>query len=106
VTFEQFAVARLPSLLRYAVVLTGDRDLAQDVVQEVLARAHVKWRRISDADSPRGVRAQDGAERVPVLAAQLLDRCLEPEPFPAAPADAEATAHELLGVAARVLATW
>jgi RNA polymerase sigma-70 factor (sigma-E family) len=52
VTFEQFAVARLPSLLRYAVVLTGDRDLAQDVVQEVLARAQVKWRRISDADSP------------------------------------------------------
>jgi RNA polymerase sigma-70 factor (sigma-E family) len=52
VTFEQFAVARLPSLLRYAVVLTGDRDLAQDVVQEVLARAQVRWRRISDADSP------------------------------------------------------
>jgi RNA polymerase sigma-70 factor (sigma-E family) len=52
VTFEQFAVARLPSLLRYAVVLTGDHDLAQDVVQEALARAQVKWRRISDADSP------------------------------------------------------
>jgi RNA polymerase sigma-70 factor (sigma-E family) len=52
VTFEQFAVARLPSLLRYAVVLTGDRDLAQDVVQEVLARAQVKWRRISASDSP------------------------------------------------------
>jgi RNA polymerase sigma-70 factor (sigma-E family) len=52
VTFEQFAVARLPSLLRYAVVLTGDRDLAQDVVQEVLARAQVTWRRITDADSP------------------------------------------------------
>jgi RNA polymerase sigma-70 factor (sigma-E family) len=52
VTFEEFATARLPSLLRYAVVLTGDRDLAQDVVQEVLARAQLRWRRISDADSP------------------------------------------------------
>jgi RNA polymerase sigma-70 factor (sigma-E family) len=52
VTFEEFAMARLPSLLRYAVVLTGDRDLAQDVVQEVLARAQVKWRRISESDSP------------------------------------------------------
>lgn len=52
VTFEQFAMARLPSLLRYAVVLTGDRDLAQDVVQEVLARAQVRWRRINEADSP------------------------------------------------------
>jgi RNA polymerase sigma-70 factor (sigma-E family) len=52
VTFEQFAMNRLPSLLRYAVVLTGDRDLAQDIVQEVLARAQVRWRRISEADSP------------------------------------------------------
>lgn len=51
-TFEQFAVARLPSLLRYAIVLTGDRDLAQDVVQEVLARAHVRWKKISRSDSP------------------------------------------------------
>src|SRR4051812_50134367 len=45
-------MARLPSLLRYAVVLTGDRELAQDVVQEVLARAQVQWRRISESDSP------------------------------------------------------
>ena len=45
-------MARLPSLLRYAVVLTGDRDFAQDVVQEALARAHVRWRRISDSASP------------------------------------------------------
>jgi RNA polymerase sigma-70 factor (sigma-E family) len=52
VTFEQFAVARLPSLLRYAIVLTGDSHLAQDVVQEVLARAQVRWRRISEAESP------------------------------------------------------
>lgn len=52
VTFEQFATARLPSLLRYAVVLAGDRELAQDVVQEVLARAQIRWRRISEADSP------------------------------------------------------
>lgn len=45
-------MARLPSLLRYAVVLTGDHDLAQDVVQEVLARAQVRWRRISEAEAP------------------------------------------------------
>ncbi len=52
VTFEQFAATRLIHLLRYAVVLTGDRELAQDVVQEVLARAHVKWKKISRAQSP------------------------------------------------------
>jgi RNA polymerase sigma-70 factor (sigma-E family) len=52
VTFEEFAMARLHSLLRYAVVLTGDPDLAQDVVQEVLARAQVRWRRISELEAP------------------------------------------------------
>jgi RNA polymerase sigma factor (sigma-70 family) len=35
-----------------AVVLTGDRELAQDVVQEVLARAQVRWGRIVAAHSP------------------------------------------------------
>ena len=34
------------------MVLTGDPDLAQDVVQEVLARAQVRWGKISKADSP------------------------------------------------------
>src|SRR6266540_1160863 len=38
VTFEEYAAWRLPALVRYAAVLTGDRDLAQDIVQEVLAR--------------------------------------------------------------------
>ncbi len=51
-TFSEFAATRLPRLLRYAVMLTGDRELAQDVVQEVLAKAQIRWRKISDADSP------------------------------------------------------
>lgn len=51
-TFAEFAAARLAGLLRYAVVLTGDQDLAQDVVQEVLARAQVRWSKIVKADSP------------------------------------------------------
>jgi RNA polymerase sigma-70 factor (sigma-E family) len=52
VTFAEFAATRMPGLLRYAMALTGDRDLAQDVVQDVLARAQVKWDRIVRADSP------------------------------------------------------
>ena len=51
-TFEEFATARLPALLRYAAALTGDRDLAQDVVQEVMARAHLRWRSVAASDSP------------------------------------------------------
>lgn len=51
-TFEDFAAARLPALLRYAVMLTGDRELAQDVVQEVMIRAHGRWWRIRRTDRP------------------------------------------------------
>jgi RNA polymerase sigma-70 factor (sigma-E family) len=52
VTFAEFAATRLPRLLRYALMLTGDRQLAEDVVQDVLARAQVRWRKIAVADSP------------------------------------------------------
>jgi RNA polymerase sigma-70 factor (sigma-E family) len=52
VSFEVFAAARLPRLLRYAVVLTGDTDLAQDIVQEVMARTQVRWNKIERSDSP------------------------------------------------------
>ncbi|GIG56908.1 RNA polymerase subunit sigma-24 [Longispora fulva] len=50
--FEEFVDNRLDALLRYAVVLTGDPHLAQDVVQETMVRAQLKWRRISNADRP------------------------------------------------------
>jgi RNA polymerase sigma-70 factor (sigma-E family) len=52
VTFEEFAAARLPALLRYAIVLTGDRGLAEDLVQEVLIRIHLRWRKVASLDRP------------------------------------------------------
>jgi RNA polymerase sigma-70 factor (sigma-E family) len=51
--FEQFAVRELPGLLRYAVMLTGQPDLAQDLVQDVMIKVHSQWRRVSAADQPR-----------------------------------------------------
>lgn len=51
-TFEEFAVARLPELLRFAAVLTGDRALADDVVQEVLIRTSARWADIGGKDRP------------------------------------------------------
>jgi RNA polymerase sigma-70 factor (sigma-E family) len=51
-TFEEFAAARLPAVLKFAAVLTGDRGLAEDVVQEVLARAIARWQTISRLDCP------------------------------------------------------
>lgn len=50
--FEEFAAARLPAVLRFAGVLTGDRGLAEDVVQEVLIRANQRWPQIAGLDRP------------------------------------------------------
>ncbi len=50
--FDEFARRELPRLLRYAVMLTGDRELAQDLVQDVMVKAHAQWRRVSSADHP------------------------------------------------------
>ena len=51
-TFEEFAAARLPGLTRFAAVLAGDRALAEDLAQEVLIRAHARWRTIGSLDRP------------------------------------------------------
>lgn len=50
--FEGFAHQHLRGLLAYATALTGDRDLAADLVQEVMAKAHDRWSRIRAADRP------------------------------------------------------
>ena len=39
-SFEEFVRARLPALLRFAVVLTGDRGLAEDVVEGLFDMEH------------------------------------------------------------------
>jgi RNA polymerase sigma-70 factor (sigma-E family) len=51
-TFEDFVATRLPALLRHATVLAGDPHVAEDVVQDVLVRAHARWARISRLDAP------------------------------------------------------
>ena len=50
--FEAFAAARAGALYRTAWLLTGDHQLAEDLVQESLARVFVRWRRISRMDHP------------------------------------------------------
>ncbi len=51
-TYEEFVSSRLQSLLRYAVMLTGDPHTAQDLVQETMIRVQLKWRRVVKADQP------------------------------------------------------
>lgn len=49
--FEQYVAARTASLLTLAYLLTRDSHLAEDVVQEVLGRAHGRWATISRAQN-------------------------------------------------------
>ncbi|HKE65710.1 MAG TPA: SigE family RNA polymerase sigma factor [Micromonosporaceae bacterium] len=51
--FEAFATAEIDGLLRYAVMLTGDRELARDLVQDVMLKAFAQWGRVGSADQPR-----------------------------------------------------
>ncbi|MEV6343284.1 SigE family RNA polymerase sigma factor [Actinoplanes sp. NPDC051851] len=45
--FDEFVRGRGGALLRFAFVLSGDAHLAEDLVQEVLARLHRRWDRIT-----------------------------------------------------------
>ncbi|MFI9640957.1 sigma factor [Micromonospora sp. NPDC051925] len=51
-TFEEYVSSRGPALVRLARLLTGDPHRAEDLTQDVLARAYVHWRRIARADRP------------------------------------------------------
>jgi RNA polymerase sigma-70 factor (sigma-E family) len=51
-TFEEFAAAQLPAVLRFAAVLAGDRAAAEDLTQEVLIRAYSRWDTIGGLDRP------------------------------------------------------
>jgi RNA polymerase sigma-70 factor (sigma-E family) len=50
-SFEDYVVARSGRLLRFAYLLCGNRHLAEDLVQDVLARVYLRWQRI-DAEQP------------------------------------------------------
>ncbi|MER6038587.1 MULTISPECIES: SigE family RNA polymerase sigma factor [unclassified Streptomyces] len=50
--YLEFAIARSGPLFRTACLLTGDWHLAEDLVQETLAKMYRSWRRISRAGSP------------------------------------------------------
>jgi RNA polymerase sigma-70 factor (sigma-E family) len=50
--FEEYVTARGPALVRLARGLLRDSHSAEDVVQDVLARALVKWSMVQRADDP------------------------------------------------------
>jgi len=52
VIFGDFVADRQRPLLRFAMVLTGDPRLAEEIVQDVLVRAFERWQHISGLDHP------------------------------------------------------
>jgi RNA polymerase sigma-70 factor (sigma-E family) len=50
--FDEFVALRLGSLLRFAMVITCDRHVAEDVVQDVLVRAYGRWHRLTVMEHP------------------------------------------------------
>ncbi len=51
-TYEEFVNSRLPALLRYALMLSGDPDTAADITQETMIRVQLKWRQVDRAEVP------------------------------------------------------
>ncbi|MEU4195055.1 SigE family RNA polymerase sigma factor [Kribbella sp. NPDC026611] len=50
--FEEFAKARTPQLYRTAWLLAGEHHLAEDLVQETLAKLYRAWRRVEQTENP------------------------------------------------------
>jgi len=46
--FREFVAARSAALLRTAYLLTGDRALAEDLLQTALTKAYLSWDRVRD----------------------------------------------------------
>src|SRR5437868_556018 len=52
--FSAWAKERMPALLRFGSMLTGDRASAEDLVQTALARTWAAWPRVRTRDDPEG----------------------------------------------------
>ncbi len=49
---DEWVTQHAPALLRFAHLVTGDRDAAQDAVQDALANALARWDRVAATDDP------------------------------------------------------
>ena len=54
VAFQRYVASRQHALLRTAVLLTGDQQLAEDLLQSALARLYLAWHRVERAEAMDG----------------------------------------------------
>src|SRR4051794_32257077 len=54
--FRQFVTAHWPALVQSAYLITVDRGIAEDCVQEALTRVHRRWHRLGDGNPEPYVR--------------------------------------------------
>ncbi|GIF76883.1 SigE family RNA polymerase sigma factor [Asanoa siamensis] len=98
-TFHEFVVQRSPALSRRAYLLTGDHQLAEDLLQNALAKTYRHWRRISDPEAY--VRRAMYHQQVSWWRQRRLTERLESEPVERAGTDhSDATALRLTVAAA------
>jgi RNA polymerase sigma-70 factor (sigma-E family) len=79
-TFHEFVVLRSPALSRRAYLLTGDHQLAEDLLQSALAKTYRHWRRISGGDPEAYVRRVMYHQQVSWWRRRRPVERLEPEP--------------------------
>ncbi len=84
-SFRRFVAEQRPGSLRTALLLTGDRGSAEELVQAALARVWRRWRRV-EAD-PAGVLRRELVRGVTGWQARLLrgEQVVEQLPDPFAP---------------------
>jgi RNA polymerase sigma-70 factor (sigma-E family) len=51
-SFEAYVATRGAALVRFAILLTGDDHRAEDLVQDALTKAYLRWSRIRRGDNP------------------------------------------------------
>ena len=98
--YAHFVRTRTHALLRSAYLLTGDQHLAEDLVQEALARTHRAWLRLEKPDNAEAYarkvmyHAQVSFWRRPRIA-EVLPGDIEPDAAPGTEDPAEATVQRL-----------
>src|SRR5918995_333486 len=83
-SFERFVAAEGTALLRFAYMLTGGRDTAEDLLQTALERCYRHWRRVERAGRPGRVRPAGGPPTRPRPPAPAPPRPGGPPPPPRA----------------------